>query len=132
MQPPCCFNRKCGCNGFMLKLVPISNLPTVADMVELNTKPDKQVFLLSFVLILGLQVMSGGRLLGYKGAQTARIRCEFNRISRNCPVLLNFRLTVLKQTEHILGAFNRKRINCRILLKSRLTSPKQAAHLTTK
>ncbi|MBP5781273.1 MAG: hypothetical protein J6X34_08580, partial [Clostridia bacterium] len=62
----------------MLKLVPISNLPTVADMVELNTKPDNQVFLLSFVLILGLQVMSGRRLSGYNGAQTARIRCEFN------------------------------------------------------
>jgi len=116
----------------MLKLVPISNLPTVADMVELNTKPDNQVFLLSFVLILGLQAVSGGHLTEYKDAQTARIRCEFNRISRNCPILLNFRITVLKQTEHILGAFNRKRINCRILLKSRLTSPKQEAHPTTK
>ncbi len=116
----------------MLKLVPISNLPTVADVVELNTKPDNQAFLLTFMLILCLRVMSGGHLTEYKDAQTARIRCEFNRISRNCPILLNFRITVLKQTEHILGAFNRKRINCQILLKSRLTSPKQAAHPTTK
>ncbi len=51
----------------MLKLVPISNLPTVADMVELNTKPDNQVFLLSFVLILGLRAVSVMAFYGING-----------------------------------------------------------------